>query len=103
MTRFAQINLAREEVVRHRKWIAEHGTTLEAYRERYGDPGEMRPCEGCAVNGPEGLSGPDGPCFVCDGSGLAEFCYGDGGTAIYQADMQALHKAEERLERLREG
>lgn len=51
-----------------RKWLKEHGETLDGYIHRYGDPGVL-----CSNGKP---------------------MYGDGGTAIYEADKNALEKLE---------
>lgn len=54
-------------------WIAAHGGTLEAYIERYGDPGVP----------------------TCTGKPM----YGEGGTAIFLADMRELERIKARLGR----
>ena len=55
------------------EWIAAHGGTLEAYIERYGDPGVL----------------------TCTGKPM----YGEGGTAIFNADMRALNSIKASLAR----
>ncbi len=52
-------------------WIAAHGGTLEAYIERYGDPGVP----------------------TCTGKPM----YGEGGTAIFKADMDRLRNIQAAL------
>lgn len=57
---------ALERLAMERQWMADHGTTRYAYRERYG------------------LS-------------TDEDHYGDGGDAIYEADLAALNHAQDAL------
>lgn len=61
----------RRLLTEQRKWIEEHGGDLPGYIHRYGDPG---------INTAEGRP-----------------MYGEGGTKIYAADMQELHRIEQRL------
>jgi hypothetical protein len=70
--RLNKIEFWSREVARQEKWIAEHGGSIEVYIQRYGDPGV--PC----ANGKP--------------------MYGDGGTAIFNADQAALQRAKGFLE-----
>lgn len=53
---------------RQGRWIAAHGSTLQAYIERYGDPGVP----------------------TCTGKPM----YGEGGTKIFNADMDELNRIQ---------
>jgi hypothetical protein len=63
------ILLAHGRLAAQRRWIADHGSTLSAYRQRYG-------------------------------SAKDEHHYGDGGEAIYAADMARLRHLEDEVEAL---
>ena len=58
-----------------RQWIQNCGGTLEGYRKRYGDPGFPVPI----------------------GDGKQTGMSGEGGTAIYNADIRALERLEAAL------
>lgn len=75
MARISEVERAERLVADQRRWINEHGRDLAGYVARYGDsaaqPGRVE----------------------------AGGRYGNGGQAIYEADMAALHEYEQRLER----
>jgi len=84
------------------KWIEQCGGTLLGYIAKYGDPG-VPPLD---ENGqPKILTlGPNQahlrPCFVPVPGTTDRFYHphsGNGGTAIYRADMAELHKLETQL------
>lgn len=70
--RISKLEFWSREVQRQEQWIFEHGSTLDAYIKRYGDPGVP-----CANGRP---------------------MYGAGGTAIFNADQAALTRAKGFLE-----
>lgn len=70
----------RDAIAEQERWIAEHGATLAGYVERYGPVA----CAKC----PAGAPAPE--CSLCDGTGTVMF--GNGGPAIYAADVAALEE-----------
>ena len=61
-----------------RKWVKEHGDTRAGYRERYGVKGETMQIGNTIIG-----------------------WHGDGGDAIYDADMNELRKLEDQVRALR--
>lgn len=66
-----RLGVAAEAIREQQRWIDDHGGCLSGYVERYGDP-----------DFPVELMGWDGQTWTGH--------HGDGGTAIYQADMSHL-------------
>lgn len=64
-----EVTSARRQLTEQRNWIADHGATLDAYVDRYGEADDSNK-------------------------------YGNGGSAIFAADMGELARLEQKLDEL---